>query len=598
MDPASRQRQLHTVVKRVTQMFGRRQPAVTFLEDLHWFDGASEAFLEPIVEGLPGTQGLVLVNFRPGYHAAWMQKSYYQQLPLLPLGPEATAELLRDLLGTDPSLATLAGPIRERTGGNPFFIEEMVQALAETGSLEGAKGAYRLVRSAAKLGLPSTVQAVLAARIDRLAEREKGVLQTAAVIGREFTEPILRRVAELPEAELAAALQRLTAAELIYEEALGPEPEYTFQHPLTQEVAYRSQLGARRERVHGEVARAIADLHRDRLDEKAALLAQHWEASGDALEATRWHDRAARWAARSHVMEAVQHWRKVRELVQKAAVSVEVADLDLRACLGLLDVAYAGLTEKEARVLYSAGKDLATRKGDLRTLALLSSAYAFFLVGYGLSEESIRYGEEALALAERLDNPWLKLTIRWGLLRALLWAERLQRGLSVAEAGLELSEAELEQTTPPAGTPPYGWFRAFLFFYKGEFLMPFRAAERKQRDCTTAPLRPPEKPAISLCLSGSSRMQPRSCTRLSATAAQCSGMPGRQCRLRRDSRRQPSSRWPTRLSDTRRCSPEHMEMHWRRTRGHWPSRKGLSTSTTFSSASPGRISVSETARRR
>jgi predicted ATPase len=173
MDPASRQRQLHTAVKRVAQMFGRHQPTVVFLEDLHWFDGASEGFLEPIVEALPGTQGLVLVNFRPGYHAAWMQKSYYQQLPLLPLGPEAVTELLRDLLGTDPSLATLAGPIGERTGGNPFFIEEVVQALAETGSLEGAKGAYRLVRPAAELRLPATVQAVLGARIDRLAEREK-----------------------------------------------------------------------------------------------------------------------------------------------------------------------------------------------------------------------------------------------------------------------------------------------------------------------------------------------------------------------------------------------------------------------------------------
>src|SRR5262249_43222660 len=163
---------LHTVVKRVTQMWGRRQAAVTFLEDLHWFDGASEGFLEPIVEALPGTQGLVLVNFRPGYHAAWMEKSYYQQLPLLPLGPEAIAELLRNLLGTDPSLAPLADPIRERTGGNPFFIEEVVQALTDTGSLEGVKGAYRLVRPAPQLGLPSTVQAVLAARIDRLAERE------------------------------------------------------------------------------------------------------------------------------------------------------------------------------------------------------------------------------------------------------------------------------------------------------------------------------------------------------------------------------------------------------------------------------------------
>jgi predicted ATPase len=141
MDPQSRQRQLVSVFKRVTQMWGRRQPAVIFLEDLHWFDGGSEGFLEAIVEALPGTQLLVLVNFRPEYHAAWMQKSYYQQLPLLPLGPEGIADLLRDLLGGDPSLTGLGDRIRKRTGGNPFFIEEVVQSLAETGSLAGAKGA-------------------------------------------------------------------------------------------------------------------------------------------------------------------------------------------------------------------------------------------------------------------------------------------------------------------------------------------------------------------------------------------------------------------------------------------------------------------------
>ena len=208
MQPDARQRQLVGIVKRVTQMWGRRQPAVAFLEDLHWFDGGSEAFLEPIVEALPGTQWLVLVTFRPEYHAGWMQKSYYQQLPVLSLAPDAIAELFEDLLGADPSLAALGSRIRERTGGNPFFIEEVVQALAETGVLDGTKGAYRLKGPAAELRIPATVQTVLAARIDRLAEREKEVLETAAVIGRQFTEPVLQRVSELRESELAASLAR------------------------------------------------------------------------------------------------------------------------------------------------------------------------------------------------------------------------------------------------------------------------------------------------------------------------------------------------------------------------------------------------------
>src|SRR5262249_1611275 len=150
--------------------------------------------------------------FRPEYHAGWMQKSHYLQLPLLPLGPEASGELLRELLGSDPSVAELTERIRERTAGNPFFAEEIVQALAEAGSPAGSRGAYRPRPAVGTLVLPASVQVVLGARIDRLPERERHVLQTAAVIGKEFGEPVLRRVEGLPEAELAAALHTLVQA--------------------------------------------------------------------------------------------------------------------------------------------------------------------------------------------------------------------------------------------------------------------------------------------------------------------------------------------------------------------------------------------------
>jgi predicted ATPase len=177
MQPEAKQRRLFAFFKRLTHAQSRREPTVFLFEDLHWWDGGSEAFLENAVESVPGTRTLLLVNFRPDYHAAWMQRSYYQQLPLLPLGPEAITELLQDLLGLDPSLEGLGDRIRKRTGGNPFFIEEVVQALAEAGSLAGARGAYRLAGSSAELTLPATVQAVLAARIDRLEERDKHVLR-------------------------------------------------------------------------------------------------------------------------------------------------------------------------------------------------------------------------------------------------------------------------------------------------------------------------------------------------------------------------------------------------------------------------------------
>src|SRR5262249_38992599 len=261
LDPEARQRQFFDVIRSLARARSAREPAVLLFEDLHWFDRASEEFIENlVVELAAGNRTLVLLNFRPEYHAAWMQRSHYQQLPLLPLGPEAIAELLRELLGTDPSVTSLGNRIRERTGGNPFFIEETVQALAEAGSLDGTKGAYRLVRPTAELALPTTVQAVLAARIDRLEEREKHVLQTASVIGRNFTEPILRSIVEVPEAELARVLDKLAGAEFIYEQALYPEPEYIFKHALTQEVAYHSVLVEQRKILHERTAQAVETL--------------------------------------------------------------------------------------------------------------------------------------------------------------------------------------------------------------------------------------------------------------------------------------------------------------------------------------------------
>src|SRR5262249_8139512 len=209
-------------------------------------DAGTARFRQPPPDRLAGPRPVRLVNSPPETHAAGTKKSPSPHPPLLPLGPEASGELLRELLGADPSVAGLVERIRERTAGNPFFAEEIVQALADAGSLDGSRGAYRLRAPLETLVLPASVQVVLGARIDRLPAPEKHVLQTAAVIGKEFGERVLRRVEGFPEAELAAALRGLAQAELVYETALYPEAEYTFKHPLTQEVAYGSQLDERR----------------------------------------------------------------------------------------------------------------------------------------------------------------------------------------------------------------------------------------------------------------------------------------------------------------------------------------------------------------
>ena len=193
MNPEARQRALLGVVRRIIESGSSERPAVVLIEDLHWLDPGSEAFLETLVESLPGSRTLLIVNFRPEYRASWSGRSYYQQLALPPLSKAALAAMLGGLVGDHPSVDGLPGLLGERTGGNPFFVEEVVQAMIESGTLAGEVGAYRLTRSIETIEIPATVQAVLAARIDRLPEREKTVLGSAAVIGRTFTEAVLER---------------------------------------------------------------------------------------------------------------------------------------------------------------------------------------------------------------------------------------------------------------------------------------------------------------------------------------------------------------------------------------------------------------------
>ena len=228
-----RMRRTLEILRRVTQRRSQREPLVLLLEDLHWFDTHSEAFLAELIPSYPGTRTLVLANFRPEFSASWMRHSYYRQISLQPLPPEAVKVLLGALVGPDPSLTPLREHVTERTGGNPFFIEEVVRGLVEDGSLAGDPGAYRLTRALAKVRVPATVQAVLAARIDRLPERDKRVLQTASVIGRTFPEAVLKAVQMASGEEPTPALRALCAAEFLQEEAGNPQPGYRFWHPLT-----------------------------------------------------------------------------------------------------------------------------------------------------------------------------------------------------------------------------------------------------------------------------------------------------------------------------------------------------------------------------
>ena len=269
LDPAHRRQRTLEAIKGLLLRESQVQPLLLVFENLHWIDTETQAVLDSLSESLPTARLLLLANYRPEYQHGWGSKTYYTQLRLDPLPPASAEELLQALLGDDPGLVPLKRLLIERTEGNPFFLEESVRALVETGGLVGEHGAYRPLQSLDSLQVPATVQAVLAARIDRLPPEEKRLLQTAAVIGTEVPFALLQPIVELPEEELRRGLGHLQAAEFLYETSLFPELVYTFKHALTHEVAYGSLLQERRRVLHTRIVEALETLAGDQMADVA-----------------------------------------------------------------------------------------------------------------------------------------------------------------------------------------------------------------------------------------------------------------------------------------------------------------------------------------
>jgi class 3 adenylate cyclase len=456
IDPEARQRQMFDIVRRVVQARGQKETQVSLLEDLHWFDGGSAAFLEPLIDAAVGTRLLVLVTFRPEYQAPWMGKSYYHQLALAPLGPEAIRELVDALLGKDPSTARLADAIHARTLGNPFFTEEVVQNLIESGKLQGSKGAYRLVTPVDKLEVPSSVHAILAARIDRLAMREKDVLQTAAVIGREFDEPTLAAVVEEAAPQLREAMQKLKDTEFVYEQSLYPVAEYIFKHPLTQEVALASQLQERRKRLHAAVARVIEAAHAKDLDQQAALLAHHWEEAGETVAAARWHRRAAERVGLNDIKAALHHWQRVRELARQVGDGTEATALTILACSQALSHGWRmGAAATEWAELFEEGCAAAERAENLAALAKLYASYgAVRGHNLGIAYDWERYAGEAVQIGDCTGDAALHCQTRFSLMFAHSYCGQLREAERIADVLIELAHEDPHFGADVAGSSP------------------------------------------------------------------------------------------------------------------------------------------------
>jgi predicted ATPase len=250
IDPLQRRQSTLDAVRRLLFRESQVQPLVLVFEDLHWFDGESQAVLDSLVEGLPATRVLLLVNYRPEYECPWGSKSDYTQLRVDPLPAEGAGMLLDAVLGDGSELSLLKRLLIERTEGNPFFLEECVRTLVETRVLVGERGGYELTAPVDDIQIPATVRSILATRIDRLSSEDKSLLQIAAVIGERVPYVLLQAVAGASNDRLRSALTRLHSAEFLYEASLFPDVEYSFKHALTHDVAYLSLLHERRQGLH------------------------------------------------------------------------------------------------------------------------------------------------------------------------------------------------------------------------------------------------------------------------------------------------------------------------------------------------------------
>jgi tetratricopeptide (TPR) repeat protein len=408
LDPMLWRRRTLDAVTRLLLRESAVQPLLVVFEDLHWIDGETQAFLDGLVEVLPGARVLLAVNYRPEYRHGWGSKTYYTPLRLDALATESAEALLLGLLGSDRGLAALTPALIKRTEGNPLFIEECVRDLAETRVLTGERGAYRLTTAVDRIQMPPSVQALLAARIDRLSADDKHLLQVAAVIGKDVPVRLVDALAGGPE-PIGGGLARLQAAEFLYATSLYPEAEYTFKHALTHEVAYASVLQDRRRAIHGEILALLERTYAGRLAEQVerlghhALRAEAWAKALDYLGQAR-----ARAAARSagrelvacceQAMEALSHLPESREVAEQA-IDVRLALRGALGALGEFEQAFAVASEAEA---------LARQLDDRPRLGWASAGLAITCHLTDRDPEARQFGDNALALGRELADAQLQ----------------------------------------------------------------------------------------------------------------------------------------------------------------------------------------------
>jgi class 3 adenylate cyclase/tetratricopeptide (TPR) repeat protein len=405
--------------------------SLILIEDMHWLDDASEEFVAALVEAVASTKTMVVLNYRSSYRSPWAGFDNFKEIEVGELSNADTDAIVRELISHRREFQDIAQLIVRRSGGNPFFAEELVRSLAERGVLSGDPTHSSNGLDSVERALPATVQAVIGARIDRLSESEKSVLQMCAIIGKDVPLAVLERVAGTLRGQIERALDALCHSELIQPQPAAGGRRFSFRHPLIQEVAYGTQLKAKRATIHSSVANAMEHYYADQLDEFSALISHHYEAAGDALSASEYSARAAQWLSSTDSGQAMKHWHKVRALLENQARSQQSDRLKAMACSQISMLGWReGLSLEQVQPFIEEAMQLADAVDGRLMQFLLMIEGRMTQASGGPADWYIEKVVEALAMADSEKDPGRAATLNAALSQAYGWAGLLENALA------------------------------------------------------------------------------------------------------------------------------------------------------------------------
>jgi len=434
IDPDARRRRLTAMIN--TAHLARDEPAVFVVEDAHWIDEASESMLADFLAVIPQTPSLVLISYRPEYHGVLSHIAGAQTIALAPLSDSETSTLVTALLGRDPSVDRIGEIIAARAAGNPFFAEEITRDLAERGVLLGERGSYSCLTDVADVSVPATLQATIAARIDRLGAAAKHTLAAAAVVGSRFSCDLLA------DLEVDPVVDELIDVEVIDQVRSTPRNEYAFRHPLIRTVAYESQLKSDRARLHRRLAAAIEAREPESADQNAALVAEHLEAAGDLPSAYGWHMRAARWATSRDIAAARLSWQRARTIADVLPTEdPNWAAMRIAPRTMLCGTAYR-VHANDAGAPFDELRQLCAAAGDKASLAIAMAGQVMDHAYQGRVREASALASEAMALIESLGDPTLTVGLSYPAIYAKFECGEWRDVLRVSQRAIDLADGD------------------------------------------------------------------------------------------------------------------------------------------------------------